>query len=138
MLIVLNFYGLYTNRFYFFKVDNYIFPLLTVVHFYFLQALQLKINTKFIGDLQLRNLEYAMYAILLVYVFKVLDTSYILLNVTDFDLQIIPETFIPIGIGMLFLQLTLVVLTLLSFGIRRNLIGRYNFDQINDKLDSWQ
>lgn len=138
ILIVFNFYGLYTNRFYFFKVDNYIFPLLTIVHFSFLQALQIRINSDYEGDVQLRNLEFAMYAILLVYVFKVLDTVYILQSYTDFAAQVMPDTFLPIGTVMLALQLLLVILTALAFVYRRQMIGRYNMDQINDKLDSWQ
>lgn len=137
MLIVMNFYGLYTDRFYFLKVDNYIFPLLTIVHFSFLQALQMRISSNYVGDLQLRNLEYAMYAILLVYIFKVLDTSYILLSYTEYEARVFPENFMPYGISILTLQIGLVGLTILSFGFRRNLIGRYNFDHINDKLDSW-
>ena len=138
VLIVSNFYGLYTNKFYFFKIDNYIFPLLTIVHFSFLQAIQTRINTTYMGDLQLRNLEYAMYAILSVYVFKVLDTSYKLLSYSNYEVQIIPETFVPLGIGILALQIILVLLTVLSFAFRRQFLGRYNFDHINDKLDSWQ
>ncbi len=138
VLIVLNFYGLYTNKFYFYKVDNYIFPLLTIVHFTFLQSLQFRINGREINAFQLRNLEYAMYAILPVYVFKVLDTAYILLSYWDYEAYIIPETFIPLGIGMLTLQLILIVLTTGSFRFRRQLIGKYNFDHINDELDSWQ
>ena len=137
LLIVLNFYGLYTNKFYFYKVDNYIFPLLTIVHFSFLQAVQFRINANYAGDLHLRNLEYAMYGVLLVYIFKVLDTSYILLSYSDYEALVIPETFVPYGIGILALQLGLVGLTIISFAFRRNLIGRYNFDHINDKLDSW-
>ena len=137
MLIVMNFYGLYTDRFYFFKVDNYIFPLLTIVHFSFLQAIQMRISSKYVGDLHLRNLEYAMYAILLVYIFKVLDTSYILLSYSDYEARVIPENFMPYGTAILTLQICLVGLTFLSFGFRRNLIGRYNFDHVNDKLDSW-
>lgn len=90
------------------------------------------------GDLQLRNLEYAMYAILSVYVFKVLDTSYILLSYSKYEVQIIPENFVPLGIGILALQIILVLLTVLSFAFRRQFLGRYNFDHINDKLDSWQ
>ncbi len=138
ILIVMNFYGLYTNKFYFFKVDNYIFPLLSIVHFSFLQMMQVRIHTNSISDIPLRNLEYAMYAILPVYIFKVLDTSYILLSYWDFEAHPIPETFIPFGIGILTLQLTLIVLTMTAFAYRRNFLGRYNFDHINDKLDSWQ
>ena len=138
VLIVFNFYGLFTNKFYFYKVDNYIFPLLTIVHFSFLQSMQLKINTRIFGDLQLRNLEYAMYAILMVYIFKALDTGYILVQYWDYETQVMPETFVPFGIAILGLQSLLVVMTILAFLFRRRIIGKYNFDHINDKLDSWQ
>lgn len=138
VLIVLNFYGLYTNEFYFFKVDNYIFPLLTIVHFSFMQAIHTRIETEDIDSFQLRNLEYAMYAILSVYIFKVMDTSYILMSYQSLESQIIPETFLPMGIAIISLQFLLVILTLFSFMFRRQLVGKYNFDHINDKLDSWQ
>ncbi len=137
-LIVSNFYGLYTDKFYFYKVDNYIFPLLTIVHFSFLQAMHLKVNNKDFSDNQLRNLEYALYAILLVYIFKATDTAYILLSYHEFEAYIIPETFMPFGLSILSVQTLLILLTILSFRYRRQFIGRYNFDQINDKLDSWQ
>ena len=138
VLIILNFYGLYTNEFYFYKVDNYIFPLLAIVHFSFLQAIQLRIGETDFSAFQLRNLEYGMYAILSVYLFKVLDTTYILWSYNKFESQIIPETFIPMGVAILSLQFLLVILTLFSFAFRRQLVGKYNFDHINDKLDSWQ
>ncbi len=138
ILIILNFYGLYTNEFYFFKVDNYIFPLLAIVHFSFLQAIQLRIGETDFSAFQLRNLEYGMYAILSVYLFKVLDTTYILWSYNKIESQFIPETFIPMGVAILSLQFLLVILTLFSFAFRRQLVGKYNFDHINDKLDSWQ
>lgn len=137
-LIVSNFYGLYTDKFYFYKVDNYIFPLLTIVHFSYLQAMHLKVNNKDFSDNQLRNLEYALYAILLVYIFKATDTAYILLSYWEFDAYVIPERFVPFGMTILSVQMMLIMLTVLSFRYRRQVIGRYNFDQINDKLDSWQ
>ncbi|MEN8788023.1 MAG: hypothetical protein ABF293_13520 [Flavobacteriaceae bacterium] len=138
LLIVSNFYGLYTDKFYFFKVDNYIFPLLTIVHFSYLQAMHLKVNNKDFNNNQLRNLEYALYAILLVYIFKATDTAYILLSYSEFDAFFMPETFIPFGVAILSSQVLLVFLTMVSFRYRRQLVGRFNFDQINDKLDSWQ
>jgi len=138
ILIVSNFYGLYTEKFYFYKIDNYIFPLLSIVHFSYLQAMHFKVNNKNFSDNQLRNLEYALYAILLVYIFKATDTAYILLSYWEFEAYFIPETFIPFGMAILFTQIMLILLTMMSFRYRRQLVGRYNFDQINDKLDSWQ
>ena len=138
VLIVVNFYGLFTNRFYFYKIDNYIFPLLAIVHFSYLQAMRLKINNKYFSDPQLLNLEFALYGILLVYIFKATDTAYILLSYSEFEAYIIPETFIPMGLGILSFQLLLILLTVISFRYRRQVVGKYNFDQINDKIDSWQ
>jgi hypothetical protein len=98
----------------------------------------LKVNKKEYSDPQLRNLEYALYSILLVYIFKATDTTYILLSYSEFETHLIPETFIPMGISILSFQLLLVFLTVVSFRYRRQLVGKYNFDHINDKLDSWQ
>ena len=39
MVMVFGFYGLYTNKFYFLKVDNYIFSFLILVHLVFLYTL---------------------------------------------------------------------------------------------------
>ncbi|MGB5270646.1 MAG: hypothetical protein WBN52_09095 [Eudoraea sp.] len=138
ILIVLNFYGLYTNKFYFFKFDNYIFPLFTVVHFIFLYVLWFKIKEQEYTDPQMRNLEYAMYGIFLIYMFKIMDTVYILLSYTEYQDHIMPNTFIPVGTIIFFLQFFLLVLTILTFKHRILMVGPYNFDNINENIDSWQ
>ena len=61
ILFVLSFYGLYTNKFYFFKFENYIIPILSIVHFGFLYVLNFKINEREVADLPMRNLEYGLY-----------------------------------------------------------------------------
>lgn len=137
ILIVLNFYGLYTNKFYLLKPDNYIFPLLSVVHFSFLYVLRFKIREGEFTDPLMRNLEYALYVILMVYIFKILDTFYIVLSYKDYDDFIMPATFLPVGITMLIFQFLLVLLTLLAFVHRKVQVGEYTFDQINENFDSW-
>ena len=57
VLIVLNFYGLYSNKFYWLKVDNFIFPLVTILHYIYLSSLHFRIREAEMADLQLRNLE---------------------------------------------------------------------------------
>ena len=137
LLIVLNFYGLYSNKFYLLKPDNYIFPLLTVVHFIFLYVLWFKITEQELTDPKMRNLEYAMYPIVLVYVFKFFETIFILNTYNDFENHIMPGTFMPIGILILVLQLALLFLTIVSFYHRKIEVGDYNFDSINENIDSW-
>ncbi|WP_297795823.1 hypothetical protein [uncultured Eudoraea sp.] len=138
ILIIFNFYGLYTNRFYFFKFDNYIFPLLTVIHFIFLYVLWFKIKEHEYTDPQMRNLEYAMYGIFLIYIFKIMDTGYILMSYSEYQDHIMPKTFVPIGATILLLQFFLLLLTILTFKHRMQLVGPYNFDNINENIDSWQ
>ncbi len=136
-LIVLNFYGLYTNKFYLVKFDNYIFPLLTVIHFTYLYVLSFKMREEEFTDPAMRNLEYALYAIFLVYLFKASDTFYILLSYKDYEDHILPGTFLPMGIFIFCLQLSLMALTVIAVLHRKNKIGGYNFDNINENIDPW-
>lgn len=138
ILIILNFYGLYTNKFYFLKFDNYIFPLLTIVHFVFLYVFWFKIKEQEYTDTPMRNLEYSLYVIFLVYIFKTLDTFFILLSYSNYDDYIIPGTFMPIGILMFTLYLFLLLITLVTFRHRKELIGNYNFESMNQNIDSWE
>ncbi len=137
-LIVFSFYGLYTNKFYFLKPDNYIFPLLTIAHFTFLYVLWFKITENEVTDPQMRNLEYALYVIFLLYIFKFFESIYILMSYNMYENHIIPKTFIPIGVSILFLHLLLLGLTLLAFQYRKILVGNYQFDDINRQIDSWE
>ncbi|MDX1315672.1 MAG: hypothetical protein R3356_09230, partial [Eudoraea sp.] len=138
VLIVFNFYGLYTDRFYFLKVDNYIFPLLAIIHFKYLQILWLKIREESYPEPKIRNLEYGLYPVLLVYAFKASDTAYMLFNASNYDENLLPQNFLLMGILVFGLQLTLILLTFLNFSHRRSKIGIYNFDKINENIDSWQ
>ncbi|NAS13632.1 hypothetical protein [Poritiphilus flavus] len=136
-LIVLNFYGLYTNKFYLVKFDNYIFPLLTIIHFTYLYVLRFKIREEEYTDPAMRNLEYALYAIFLIYLFKASDTFYILMSYKDYEDHILPGTFLPMGILIFCLQLSLMALTVLVIWHRKNKVGDYNFDNINENIDPW-
>ena len=138
VLIVLNFYGLYSNTFYWSKVDNYIFPLLTLMHFAYLNSLRLKIYQGDFVDHQLRNLEYGMYGVLLIYGFKSMDTLYVLMSYNDYDQRLIPDTFLPVGLTVFGLQGLLIALTLTAFYSRKTLVGLYNFDRLNENIDSWR
>ena len=138
VLIVLNFYGLYSNQFYWFKVDNYIFPLVTILHYIYLSSLHFRIREAEYPDLQLRNLEYAMYGAMIIYGFKWMDTLYVLMSYNDYDHDLLPKTFFPVGTTLLGLQAWLFALTFAAFYFRKTLVGSYNFDQVNEKFDSWR
>lgn len=137
-LIILDFYGLYTAKFYFTKLDNYIFPLLSVIHFLYLYVIWFKITEEELPDPKMRNLEYALYALLVVYLFKIYDTSLIIGSLPDYQEHIVPETFFPIGVLILTLYSLLIMLALLSFWHRKRSIGVYNFENFNDQLNMWQ
>ncbi len=137
ILIVLSFYGLYTNKFYFFKFENYIIPILSIVHFGFLYVLKFKIKEQEVADIPMRNMEYGLYIIILVYIFKLFDTLFTLMGLEDIENHFIPESFMPMGIFISVLYLLLILLTLLTFQYRKQMVGGYNFDEIN-QIDSWE
>ena len=137
VLIVLNFYGPYTSRFYFLKVDNYIFPILAIIHFRYIQTLWAKIRERGYPDSKIRNLEYGLYPVVLVYAFKASDTTFMLVTASQYEDYILPQNFLSLGTIVMGLQIALILLTLLSFYHRRKRVGVYNFDRINENLDSW-
>ncbi|SNY99871.1 hypothetical protein [Flagellimonas pacifica] len=137
-LVILNFYGIYTNRFYFFKPDNFIFPLLSTIHFLYLYVIWFKITEGELPDPKMRNLEYALYVLMIVYAFKIYDTALILNSFSEYQEHILPYTFKPMGIFTLVLYCLLPLLTLVSFWHRKRLIGEYNFENYNDNLNIWQ
>lgn len=137
-LVVLSFYGVYTNKFYFLKPDNYIFPILSMAHFLYLYVVWFKITEDELPDPKMRNIEYALYAIMIVYVFKIYDSVQVLNSVPQFGEHVIPASFMPMGIIILALYIILSLLTLYTFWLRRKYIGAYNFENYNDNLNIWQ
>jgi len=138
LLNIFSFYGLYTNKFYFFKIDNYIFPLLSIVHFVFLYVLWFKIKEDELSDPPMRTLEYVLYIISLVYVYKLVETIIILLSYNDFDNHLIPSTFLPLGYFMLLLYTLLLLVTYLAIAYRKKIVGSYLFDDMNQHVDHWK
>tara|TARA_R110002051_G_scaffold150662_3_gene223257 strand:- start:19030 stop:19470 length:441 start_codon:yes stop_codon:yes gene_type:complete len=136
-LNVFSFYGLYTNKFYFLKFDNYIFPILTIVHFIYLYAIWFKAKEHEPPDIQMRNIEYVIYFIYMVYIFKFLESIYKLTTYSDFENDFMPETFIPIGIFLVLIHFLLLIVTLLTIIYRKEYIGSYDFEELNDNSDSW-
>ncbi|PCJ97173.1 MAG: hypothetical protein COA50_05920 [Flavobacteriaceae bacterium] len=137
MLIVLNFYGIYTNKFYFLKPDNYIFPILAIVHFVYLYVVQFKIREDEVPDIQMRNLEYALYIILFVYLYKLVDSLNNLLSFAIYKDHLLPDPFKFMSVLILYLYLMLLLLTFISFKHRKDQVGKYVFDDFNQNIDSW-
>lgn len=134
---ILSFYGLYSNQFHFNKPESFIFPLLTLVHFVYIYVLWFKISQDEYPDTVMKNIEYIVYGILLVYVYKIVETSLLLNSQDKFHEHVIPSTFLPMGILILGLQSLLVLLTIVSFLIRKKMVGKYDVDYLNDHLRSW-
>lgn len=136
-LVIFNFYGPYTGKFYFFKLDNYIFPILTLIHLVFLYVLWFKIKEDEMTDPQMRNLEYSLYVILIVYIYKAFESIHVLSTYGDYEFHLLPGAFLPVGILVLLLHFLLIGLTLLAFKYRKDRVGDYNFDDMNH-IDSWE
>ena len=136
-LIVLSFYGVYTNQFYFLKADNYIFPALASIHFLYLYVVWFKITEYEFPDPKMRNIEYTLYAIMIVYVFKIYDSITVLNSIDVYGQHVIPATFKPIATLSVVLYSILPVLTLYTFSLRKRFVGVYNFENYNDNLNIW-
>lgn len=137
-LVVLSFYGVYTNQFYFLKPDNYIIPILTSVHFVYLYVIWFKITEDELPDPKMRNIEYVLYAIMIVYVFKIYDSITVLNSFSTYDEHVIPTTFKPMAIISVILYSILPILTLYTFWLRKRYVGIYNFENYNNNLNIWQ
>jgi uncharacterized membrane protein len=141
LLLILNvfsFYSLFADQFSFSKYDNYIFPFLTIVHFIYLYTLWKKTKASETADVFLRNIEYMLYFIYMVYLFKFGESIFRIMAYNDFKDEIIPENFIPIGILLMALHFLILVVTPLTFLYRKNTIGEYNFDELHDDIQSWK
>ncbi|MDC6364629.1 MULTISPECIES: hypothetical protein [Flavobacteriaceae] len=137
-LVVLNFYGIYTNRFYFFKPDNYIFPILSLIHFVYLYVVWFKITEQELPDPKMRNLEYGLYAVTVVYLYKIYDSVQVYASFSEYEQHVIPPSFEPIAIVTIVLYSLLAVLTIFSFWQRKQYVGVYNFEDYNNNLNIWQ
>ena len=137
LLNIFSFYGLYTNKFYFFKIENYIFPILSVIHLVFLYVLWFKISENELSDPPMRTLEYVLYAISLVYIYKMVETIIVLSSYSDFENHLIPSTFLPLGFVMIALYSVLLLLTFLAVAYRKKMVGTYIFDDMNQHVDHW-
>jgi len=137
-LIVLGFYSMYGNTFVFNRFESYIFPLLTMIHFLYLYVLWFKITEREYPDMIMKNIEYVMYGILLVYGYNIYETFLILGSQNEFQDHVIPSSFVPMGFLIIALQALLVLLTVWSFVIRKRIVGKYDFDYLNNHIDAWE
>tara|TARA_R110002049_G_scaffold144404_3_gene306656 strand:+ start:8457 stop:8942 length:486 start_codon:yes stop_codon:yes gene_type:complete len=138
VVIISNFYGLFIDKFYFNKIDSYLFAILTLVHLAYLYAFWYKLEENEYPDNEMRNLEYCLYIVFAVYAYKLIDTASLLFGYTNYKDLILPETFLPVGIGIVLSYLFLCLLTLQLFSIRKNKIGDYTIDSIREEeLDTW-
>jgi hypothetical protein len=137
LLVIFNFYGPYSDTFYFFKPGNYILPILSVGHFIYLYVLWFKVKEDETTDPQMRNLEYVLYAIFLVYIYKAVESIYILSTYSDYEAFVLPSAFLPLSILIVSLYCILIICTLILFKHRKVQIGAYKFDEMNH-IDSWE
>ncbi|NDV42883.1 hypothetical protein [Flagellimonas sediminis] len=138
VLIILDFYGVYTNKFYFLKAENYLFPVLTIVHLLYLYVVWFKISEGELPDPKMRNIEYALYIIMGVYVFKIYESITVLNSIKEYGEHVIPSTFKPVATISLVLYSILPILTIYTFWLRKRYVGIYNFENYNDNLNIWQ
>lgn len=138
ILSIFNFYGLYTNTFPVLKPVNFVFPVLSLVHFLFMYVLWFKIKEEEGTDPQMRIIEFLLYGVFLFYLFSFFSTVKTLFTYFEFSNHVIPASFFPMGLLIGFMQLLLIGLTLIAINYRKSLVGSYDFDDVNQQIDSWE
>lgn len=137
-LIFANFYGLFTDRFYFLKIENYLFPVLTIIHFVYMYVIRFKIVENDYPDIQMRNLEYCFYVVTVYYLYRIIDLSLLLYIYDKSEDLVIPTSFLPATIAILVAYAVLLALALHLFRIRSKRIGFYQIDYYSEEnLDVW-
>ena len=132
VLVLFNFYGPFSNRFYFGKLDGYMFLLLVVFQAIYLFRLLAKAKNKMISHSQLRYLEYVVYGVLVVYGYKTIDTVLSLNLASEIQPDLLPETFFPLILLSLALYLLVIILSILTFTLRKRLLGSFGQETIED------
>jgi hypothetical protein len=97
-----------------------------------------KITEDELPDPKMRNIEYVLYVVMIIYLFKIYDSAMVLYSIGGFNEHVIPATFKPMATLTLVLYSILPILTLYTFWLRKRYIGIYNFENYNDNLNIWQ
>lgn len=137
IVIVFSFYGLYSGAFYLFNPANYIIPFLTLIHLAYLYVFWFKVKEDEFPDPRMRILEYLLYGVLFFYLLKIAATIKILLSRAEFESHVIPDSFYPMGYLVIGLHAALILFTLMLIRHRKEIIGAYNVDYLNEKIDEW-
>ena len=138
LVVLTNFYGLNTHKFYWFKVDNFILPIAIGIQLYYLSLLNQRIIKRSYADFQLQKLEIAMYGICLIYGFELLETAYVLLNYTSYNPSILPDNFLTLGIFVLALQVIFLISTLFAFHLRKRITGKFSNMEMIPQLEYYR
>ena len=86
----------------------------------------------------MKNIEFIMYGIVLVYFYEISKTILIFGSQNEFQDHVIPNSFVPMGILIIALQFLLILLSIWSFVIRKKMVGKYDFDYLNNHIDAWK
>jgi|TARA_R110002126_G_C10269557_1_gene483933 hypothetical protein len=101
-------------------------------------VLWFKISEKELSDPPMRTLEYVLYIISLVYIYKLVETIITVSSYSDFENHLIPSTFLPLGFLMMVLYAMLLLVTFLAVLYRKEIVGTYLFDDMNQHVDHWK
>jgi hypothetical protein len=96
-----------------------------------------KITEEELSDPPMRNLEFSLYIILIVYLYKAIESLFVLTSYSNYEEYLIPSTFVPFGVLIFLLYVSLIGLTLLTFRYRKELVGSYRFDEMGQHVDNW-
>ena len=139
VLVGSDFYSLFTDQFYVLKKENYLMLLLALPYFLYLIVFGIKLFQEEGTDPGMRVLEYIVYCSLALGLWQVWTVfqdwnQYAVLK----DQFLLPDSFYPVGIGLLVSFGLLYLLSVYMFVLRHNLIGRYHPSEWEENFEDWE
>ena len=133
----LNFYGMFTDRFYFGQSDGWLFVMLAVVQITYMSFLWRRVESHEVPEWRVKLLEWVMYIVLGVYAFMMITTIIDLQATYELKNHIIADSFYSKSYWLIGLFSLLILVTLRLFFVRKRALGAYKSHSKSEDLDNW-
>ena len=136
-LAVLNFYGMYTDRFYFGQSEGWLFVALGAIHITYMTFLWKKMEAYPVPEWRLKLVEWVMYAVIGVYCFMLTTTIIDMQSTHELKNYIIADSFYSKSYWLISLFSILILLSVRLFFLRKKVLGAYKSFSKSEEIDNW-
>ena len=132
-----NFYGMYTDSFFFLKGEGWAFVGLAAIHVFYLSLILHKMRSYRSSDWGLRISEIVMYVVVAAYGYMLAQVIIELQNTELLTGYVIPDSFYTKSYCLIGLFIGLMLLTIRLFFNRKRAFGPFKSVSVKTDLDNW-